>query len=166
MITDGRTCWMLCTAELVSSPTVAGKSVFLLLKSLYSSESDSSDSWGRSFALFLEFLETFSVREPFSRVRGGWKTTINKKTYSKLSSFHFHSLFIVMQYRMLKDKPVQYWWWRRRLLMVPKYQIHLIVPPRSTEKPHVKCYQNPVNVCLMLIIVANFSLITIKCNLL
>ncbi len=133
---------MLCTAELVSSPTVVENSVVLLVKSAYSSESDSSGSWGRCFALFLErleFLETFSVaREPFSRVREGWTTARIKKKHIQMSLVpHYPPLIfipsIITQYRLLKDKPEKYWWWRRRLLRVLEDQSHPIVLSQSAE---------------------------------
>lgn len=107
VITFMSTCWILCTAELVSvsSPTITVLNSAIVsclgsVKSTYSSDSDSSGSaWTLSF--FLDCLEGRLGRSwailSFSRVSVGWRGTWNiswqHKDSDRSSNLDFIHLF-------------------------------------------------------------------------
>lgn len=83
------TCWMLCTAELVSSPTLPVNSPSF---SVYSLKAESSGTWASSsspdfcfrfWPRFRAFICRFpSDNSPCSKANSGWSNTFPTKTSS------------------------------------------------------------------------------------
>lgn len=101
------TCWILCTAELVSSPTmVVVYCTPLPVKSAYSSESDSSGS----SSCFCFFLGGRGVRwglsperASFSRVRVGCEGGMRTKSIKIVPSLHI--LYLTHHHRRCMALP-------------------------------------------------------------